>query len=94
MTNKDMKRAKQRAQVKSRFYYLFWGTATVAVVAGQVFVGTGYRIMAESMDRWFGESVDAMIDGYLDRKGRYAPLIPPPTGDHRDWPEDVVIFLN
>ena len=41
---------KQRHQVKSRWYYIFWGTATVAVVAGQVFVGSGFRRMAVSLD--------------------------------------------
>ena len=34
----------QRHQVKSKFYYIFWGTATV-VVLGQLYVGTGYRIL-------------------------------------------------
>jgi len=43
-----MKR-KLKAQVKSRFYYVFWGAATVAVVAGQLYVGTGYRMMADSI---------------------------------------------
>ena len=47
MTSKQ----KLRAQVKSRFYYLFWGAATVSVVAGQLFVGSGFRRMAESFDR-------------------------------------------
>ena len=42
---------KQRHQVKSRWYYIFWGTATVAVVAGQIFVGNGFRRMADSLDR-------------------------------------------
>ena len=46
---------KVRAQVKSRFYYYFWGIATIAVVAGQLYVGTGYRIlhggMQELLDR-------------------------------------------
>ena len=41
---------KQRHQVKSRWYYIFWGTATVAVVAGQIFVGNGFRRMSESLD--------------------------------------------
>ena len=36
-----MNREKVRNQVKSRFYYLFWGIATFSVVAGQVYVGTG-----------------------------------------------------
>ena len=44
------KREKLRAQVKSRFYYLFWGAATVSVFAGQLFVGCGFRRMAESND--------------------------------------------
>ena len=35
----------QRHQVKSKFYYIFWGTATVAVVLGQLYVGTGYRVL-------------------------------------------------
>lgn len=39
---------KQRHQVKSRFYYIFWGAATLAVVAGQVYVGAGYRDMADA----------------------------------------------
>jgi hypothetical protein len=45
MTNK-----KKRHQVKSRFYYIFWGAATVSVLAGQLYVGSGYRRMAESFD--------------------------------------------
>ncbi len=44
---------KKRAQVKSRWYYIFWGTATVAVVAGQLYVGSGYRVMARSLNRIF-----------------------------------------
>ena len=38
-----------RAQVKSRWYYIFWGTATVSVVLGQLYVGTGYRLLHNSM---------------------------------------------
>lgn len=37
-----------RHQIKSQWYYIFWGAATVAVVSGQVYVGMGYRQMAES----------------------------------------------
>ena len=43
-----MRSDKVRAQVKSRFYYIFWGLATVSVLAGQLYVGTGYRLMSES----------------------------------------------
>ena len=42
---------KQRAQVKSKWYYICWGAATVSVFAGQIFVGNGFRRMAESFDR-------------------------------------------
>ena len=42
--------SKLRAQVKSRFYYIFWGTATLAVVVGQFIVGTGFRRMAQAVD--------------------------------------------
>ena len=42
---------KLRAQVKSRWYYIFWGTCTVAVCAGQILVGSGFRRMSESIDK-------------------------------------------
>ena len=41
---------KAKNQVKSSFYYYFWGTATLAVVVGQVLVGTGFRRMAQAVD--------------------------------------------
>ena len=44
---------KQKAQVKSKFYYIFWGIATVSVVLGQLYVGSGYRIFANSLLRIF-----------------------------------------
>ena len=49
---------KTKAQIKSSRYYLFWGAATSCLVVGQVYVGTGYRAMAESMNRWFEETID------------------------------------
>ena len=56
---------KIRAQVKSRFYYIFWGTATVSVVLGQLYVGTGYRVMAESVLNLTQSLSQAMrYDGY------------------------------
>ena len=42
---------KQRNQVKSKFYYIFWGLATVSVFAGQLYVGSGYRQMSRSYNR-------------------------------------------
>ena len=46
-------RQKQRNQVKSKFYYIFWGVATASVVLGQLYVGSGYRIFAGSLNRIF-----------------------------------------
>ena len=42
---------KQRAQVKSKFYYILWGLATCSVFAGQMYVGSGYRQMSRSFNR-------------------------------------------
>ena len=98
------KRDKIRAQMKSRFYYWFWGAATVAVVGGQLYVGSSYRAMAKSMNRWFDTAVEALIDNYPPARprGLYEPLIPPPTGDfRRDQidlteldPDDYIIWLE
>ena len=30
-------------------YYIFWGAATIAVMAGQIYVGNGYRGMSQSV---------------------------------------------
>ena len=46
-------RQKQRAQVKSKFYYIFWGVATASVLFGQLYVGSGYRQFARSLNRIF-----------------------------------------
>ena len=37
-------------QVKSKWYYIFWGMATISVVAGQIYVGSGYRQMSDSFN--------------------------------------------
>jgi len=64
MTNR--RNEKIRAQVKSRFYYLFWGLATFSVVAGQLYVGSGYRMYARSLMRIF-DTVDVEVNkGYPD----------------------------
>ena len=55
-----MTKTKLRAQVKSRFYYIFWGTATIAVVLGQLYVGTGYRVLTGRMDELL-QKVDGVL---------------------------------
>ncbi len=47
----SLKSEKRRAQVKSRFYYIFWAIATVSVFTGQLYVGSGYREMSRSFNR-------------------------------------------
>ena len=50
MTTMTKSFTKRKAQIKSSRYYLFWGVATIAVMAGQIYVGTGYRSMSKSLD--------------------------------------------
>ena len=50
-----------RAQVKSRFYYLFWGIATISVVSGQILVASGYNKFANTLDRLF-DTIEIQID--------------------------------
>ena len=59
-----MNKEKVRNQVKSRFYYLFWGIATFSVVAGQVYVGSGYRSFANSLNRIFDTVEVELSDDY------------------------------
>ena len=51
---------KQKAQVKSKFYYIFWGVATVSVVLGQVYVGAGYRMYAGALMTIF-DAIDVEV---------------------------------
>ena len=76
---------KTKAQMKSSSYYLFWGIATVAVVAGQVYVGTGYRQMAKSMNRWFEETID-IITMPRRNSGGYMPM------QEKIDPDDYIIW--
>tara|TARA_A100000164_G_scaffold247896_1_gene220602 strand:- start:279 stop:482 length:204 start_codon:yes stop_codon:yes gene_type:complete len=63
-------REKQRHQVKSRFYYIFWGAATVSVFAGQMYVGSGYRQMSKSFNRIM-DAVVVEVERGLDRQKFY-----------------------
>ena len=61
-----MNREKVRNQVKSRFYYLFWGIATFSVVAGQLYVGSGYRGFANSLNRIF-DTIEVQVSDEYER---------------------------
>ena len=86
MTNKFIrKREKIKAQVKSRFYYWFWGAMAGAVVGGQLYVGSSYRQMASSMNRWCEETIDMIQIPIKPPTGRMMP-VPMPTPDFYDDP--------
>ena len=53
---------KQKAQVKSKFYYIFWGVATASVLFGQLYVGSGYRSFARSLNRIL-DTIEVQING-------------------------------
>ena len=55
-------RQKQKAQVKSKFYYIFWGVATASVVLGQLYVGSGYRMYAGALMRLF-DTIEVQVGG-------------------------------
>ena len=78
-----------KAQVKSRFYYWFWGTTAVAVVSGQLYVGSSYRIMAKSMNRWFEETIEIMTMPLREqrKRGEYSPMRPPTP---EDWDMPII----
>ena len=64
---------KAKNQFKSSAYYIFWGTATFAVVAGQLYVGSGYRRMAETSEQ-ISADVSLLIETMLYGRGQ------PPRG--------------
>ena len=75
MTTMTKSYNKLKHQVKSSKYYLFWGAATIAVMAGQIYIGTGYRNMSESIDK--------LVDAYVNR-----PRVKP-TDKHLEHHEKI-----
>ena len=47
----------KKHQIKSSRYYLFWGIMAASVVAGQIYVGTGYREMNETLKEFMNYSL-------------------------------------
>ena len=75
---------KLKAQVKTKFYYLFWGTATLSVFAGQMYVGSGYRQMSESLNDWLDTSIAIILQKKMrEERGYYMPM--------PNYPQDGVI---
>ena len=61
---------KQKAQVKSKFYYIFWGLATASVFVGQIYVGSGYRQMSRSFNRIM-DTLVLEIEGSIQDNRRF-----------------------
>ena len=63
------KYSKIKHQIKSNMYYIFWGACTIAVMAGQIYVGTGYNSMSESV-KDLTEMIEIKIELEELRKNR------------------------
>ena len=68
--------SKIKHQIKSGKYYIFWGAATLAVMAGQIYVGAGYRGMSQSVQD-LTEIIEIRIELEEIEKGRYPNGIMP-----------------
>ena len=68
--------AKTKAQIKSYQYYIFWGACTVAVMAGQIFVGAGYQSMSNSV-KDLTEMIEIKMEWEeLNRRRGTSPYMP------------------
>ena len=68
--------SKIKHQIKSGKYYIFWGVATLAVMAGQIYVGAGYRGMSQSVQD-LTEMIEIQIEFEEIEKRRYPNGIMP-----------------
>ena len=79
MTMMTKSYTKLKNQVKSNMYYIFWGAATVAVMSGQIYIGNGYRRMADTND-----AISADINLLVEVLTMPSPkTMPVPNRDYR-----------
>ena len=70
---------KLKHQVKSNKYYVFWGACTIGVLLGQIYVGNGYRRMADS-----NHQISADINLLVEDLTMTSPKpMPVPNRDYR-----------
>ena len=80
---------KLKHQVKSNKYYVFWGACTIGVLLGQIYVGNGYRRMADTNDAISADInllVEVITMPQRQRSGSYEPLMKPPA----DWEMPII----
>ena len=81
MTTMTKSYNKIKHQVKSNKYYVFWGACTIGVLLGQIYVGNGYRRMAETNDA-ISADINLLVEVLampMEREFIYEPLVPPPS---------------
>ena len=83
--------SKLKHQVKSSRYYIFWGLATIAVMAGQIYVGNGYRKMSEKVEDLTEMMAIKFEMELLDKRRRYSDGIVPLDLRNID-PDDYIIW--
>ena len=80
--------SKLKHQVKSNMYYVFWGACTIAVMAGQIYVGAGYNRMSRSVKDLTEAIVIKMEWEELRRGTGESPFMPMVD------PDDYIIWLE
>ena len=88
MSKKPIQKIKH--QIKSGKYYIFWGAATIAVMAGQIYVGNGYRTMSESI-KDLTEMIGFKFEMELIEKRRYPNGVVPLDLTNVN-PDDYIIW--
>ena len=66
--------SKIKHQIKSGKYYIFWGACTLAVMAGQIYVGAGYRSMSQEV-KDLTEMIQIKIELEELRSKKYGGII-------------------
>ena len=66
-----MTKEKVRAQVKSRMYYYFWSAMTITVFLGQLYVGTGYRLLHSGMQELLNKVDGVLLHSTEDKPNFY-----------------------
>ncbi len=62
---------KKSRQNKSRMYYYFWSAMTISVFLGQLYVGTGYRVLHESVQELLGKVDGVLLHASPDNKPNF-----------------------
>ena len=79
--------SKLKHQVKSNKYYVFWGACTIGVLLGQIYVGNGYRRMAETGDA-ISADINLLIEVLTEPRPRTMPVPGPRYQPMPSAPDD------